>query len=53
MMAINQTKTLCSETVLYKGIKCKVIYDYGNGNYEILFGEQIVLVHEDDIQLPI
>ncbi|WP_226526957.1 hypothetical protein [Metabacillus niabensis] len=46
----NETSTIGQQIVIYKGIKCEVIYNYGNGNYEIVFGEQILLVQESEIQ---
>ena len=47
---LNESNTLTQKMVVYKGIECEVIYNYGNGNYEILFGEQILLVQESEIQ---
>lgn len=47
----NETSTMTQQIVIYKGIKCEVIYNYGNGNYEIVFGEQILLVSDTDIQI--
>jgi hypothetical protein len=40
-----------TETVLFKGFECKVVYDYGNGYYEIMFGEQILLVCKSQIKV--
>lgn len=36
-------------TVLYKGLECKIIFDYENGNYEIMCLEEIFLVNESQI----
>ncbi|HZH61987.1 MAG TPA: hypothetical protein VEY70_20955 [Metabacillus sp.] len=48
---LNETSTISQQIVVYKGIKCEVIYNYGNGNYEIVFGEQILLVKESEIKM--
>lgn len=37
------------EIVLYKGLPCSVVFDYGNGNLEILCFDEILLVHEEQI----
>lgn len=47
----NETSAMSQQSVVYKGIKCEVIYNYGNGSYEIVFGEQILLVRDSDIQI--
>ena len=39
---------LIKETVLYKGIECKIIWEYGNGNYEILCLGEVVLVDKSE-----
>lgn len=36
-------------TVFYKGLECKIIFDYQNGNYEIMCLEEIFLVNESQI----
>lgn len=40
---------LIYEIVLYKGLKCHVVFDYGNGNLEILCLDEVLLVHEGQI----
>jgi hypothetical protein len=37
------------KTAFYKGFECKVLYDYGNGYVEILFGDQILLICESKL----
>lgn len=40
---------LIYEVVLYKGLRCNVVFDYGNGNLEILCLDEVLLVHEGQI----
>jgi hypothetical protein len=39
--------------VVYKGIECKIMFNYQNGNYEILCPgvEEIYLVNEKELEL--
>ncbi|WCK57173.1 hypothetical protein PP175_28715 (plasmid) [Aneurinibacillus sp. Ricciae_BoGa-3] len=39
------------EYVWYKGKKCEIVYDYGNGYYEIRVDLNVELVHESKIQI--
>jgi hypothetical protein len=43
---------LSDEVVLYKGIECKIFWNYGNGYYEIIFLKEVLLVHESEITKP-
>ncbi|WP_180960139.1 hypothetical protein [Neobacillus cucumis] len=43
-------KELSLEAVIYRGFECKVIFDYKNGNLEILVGDEVILVSEDQIE---
>lgn len=36
--------------VIYKGLECKLIYGYQNGNYEILCLNNVILVNEREIK---
>jgi hypothetical protein len=47
----DESSLVYTETVFYKGFECKVVYGYGNGNYEILFGEEVILVCESQIKV--
>lgn len=37
--------------VLYNGFECKVIFDYGNGNLEILYGQDVLLVSDKEVKI--
>ncbi|WP_283244094.1 hypothetical protein [Bacillus suaedaesalsae] len=38
------------DLVMYKGFECKVVFNYGNGNLEILYGKDVLLVSESQIK---
>jgi hypothetical protein len=38
---------------IYKGLECKILFDYKNGNYEILFIDNVILVCDTDLHLEI
>jgi len=37
-------------SVIYKKIECQIIFNYQNGNYEILFFDEVILVNEKEIE---
>jgi hypothetical protein len=43
---------LSFEEVLYKDIKCRIIWDYENGYYEVLVNDEVLLLNESDITRP-
>lgn len=41
---------MVKKVVSYRGIECQIIFDYRNGNYEILCLDEIILVNERQIE---
>jgi hypothetical protein len=43
---------MSNQIVLYKGIECEIVWDYGNGFFEIMVIDEVFLVNESEITKP-
>lgn len=43
---------MSNQIVLYKGIECEIVWDYGNGFFEIMVIDEVFLVSESEITKP-
>jgi hypothetical protein len=43
---------LSNEIVIYKGVECRIIWNYGNGYLEIAVGDEVILVNESELTSP-
>ncbi|WP_246942988.1 hypothetical protein [Bacillus pinisoli] len=48
-MKETKNTSLIEKIVYYKNCQCKILFDYGNGRFEIMCGEKVLLVSGEEI----
>lgn len=43
---------MSNECIIYKGVECRIIWNYGNGYVEIAVGDEVLLVQESELLSP-